>query len=109
MKKKLRQSEKDIFSSNSTIYFFYYWFVLNNKLYRKSNKNYIGDFSRQWNQENLNLNLIWNLDIFLPSISLQNKFTSIVEKNEEIIPKQKESLKKLEEFYNGMMQESFRV
>lgn len=82
---------------------------MNKKLYRKLNKNYIGNFSRQWNQENLNLNLIWKIDIFLPSISLQNKFISIVEKNEEITPKQKESLKKLEEFYNGMMQESFRV
>jgi restriction endonuclease S subunit len=47
--------------------------------------------------------------IFLPPISLQNKFASIVEKNEENIRKQKESLNKLEELYNGVMQESFRV
>lgn len=44
-----------------------------------------------------------------PPIYLQNKFASIVEKNEEIIAKQKESLKKLKELYNGVMQESFRV
>jgi type I restriction enzyme S subunit len=52
---------------------------------------------------------IKNLQIPLPPISLQNKFASIVEKNEEIIGKQKESLKKLEELYSGIMQESFRV
>lgn len=44
-----------------------------------------------------------------PPISLQNKFASIVEKNEENIRKQKESLKKLEELYSGIMQEIFRV
>lgn len=47
--------------------------------------------------------------IFLPPISLQNKFASIVEKNEENIKKQKESLRKLEELYASVMQESFGV
>lgn len=47
--------------------------------------------------------------IFLPPISLQNKFAEIVQKNEENIKKQKESLEKLEELYNWVMQDSFRV
>lgn len=57
----------------------------------------------------LNRNLFHDKLISFPPISLQNKFASIVEKNEENIRKQKESLKKLEELYSGIMQESFRV
>ncbi len=45
----------------------------------------------------------------VPPISLQNKFAFIVQKNEENIKKQKESLKKLEELYSVSMQESFTV
>lgn len=48
------------------------------------------------------------IQIPLPPISLQNKFAEIVQKNEENIKKQKESLEKLEELYNWVMQESFR-
>ncbi|MDD2907458.1 MAG: restriction endonuclease subunit S [Candidatus Gracilibacteria bacterium] len=51
---------------------------------------------------------ISNLKIPVPPISLQNKFASIVQKNEENIKKQKESLEKLEELYSTTMQESFR-
>lgn len=62
-----------------------------------------------WTMWILNLWLIKSLDIYLPPISLQNKFAEIVQKNEENIKKQKESLEKLEELYNWVMQESFRV
>lgn len=60
-------------------------------------------------QYNINTEGLWWLEIPVPPISLQNKFASIVEKNEENIKKQKESLKKLEELYSGIMQESFRI
>lgn len=60
-------------------------------------------------QYNINTEGLWWLEIPLPRISLQNKFASIVEKNEENIKKQKESLVKLEELYSGVMQESFRI
>ena len=56
-----------------------------------------------------NFEQIKNFDILSPPISLQNKFASIVEKNEENIKNQKDSLKKLEELYSGVMQESFRI
>lgn len=62
-----------------------------------------------WTMWILNLWLIKSLNIYIPPISLQNKFASIVETNEENIKKQKESLKKLEELYASVMQESFRV
>lgn len=56
----------------------------------------------------LNRNDVYSLSSIFPPISLQNKFASIVQKNEENIKKQKESLEKLEELYNGVMQESFK-
>ena len=43
----------------------------------------------------------------LPPITLQNKFATIVKKNEENIKKQKESLLKLQELYDACIQESF--
>jgi len=43
----------------------------------------------------------------VPPITLQNIFATIVQKNEENIRKQKESLLKLEELYSASMQESF--
>lgn len=62
-----------------------------------------------WSMKNISMENFLSLKIFLPPISLQNKFASIVEKNEENIKKQKESLKKLEELYSWIMQESFRI
>ena len=50
---------------------------------------------------------IQEIRIILPPITLQNKFATIVQKNEKNIKKQKESLKKLEELYNTTMQKSF--
>ncbi len=48
-----------------------------------------------------------SLLIPVPPLSLQNKFANIVQKNEENIAKQKQSLAKLQELYNTTMQESF--
>lgn len=60
-----------------------------------------------WSMKNISMENFLSLKIPLPPISLQNKFASIVEKNEENIKKQKESLNKLEELYASVMQESF--
>lgn len=75
------------------------------------NTNYCYKQSQKYTRWIANRDLVlWQMaliKIFLPPISLQNKFASIVEKNEENIKKQKESLRKLEELYASVMQESF--
>ena len=55
----------------------------------------------------LKIFILKDLKILLPNIKIQNKFAEIVQKNEENIKKQKESLVKLEELYGASMQESF--
>lgn len=57
---------------------------------------------------NISKDNLYDLIIPYPTISLQNKFASIVQKNEEIIKKQKLALKKLEDLYSACMQESFK-
>jgi type I restriction enzyme S subunit len=58
-------------------------------------------------QKNINLEILNNLFVIIPPITLQNKFAKIVQKNEDNIRKQKDSLVKLEELYSTSMQESF--
>lgn len=72
-------------------------------------QNYIQEYTKWATLKQINLSDVRNIQIPIPPISLQNKFASIVEKNEENIRKQKESLKKLEELYSWVMQESFRI
>lgn len=84
--------------------YFLFYLILSNGIQRWLDKN------TKWATfKEITLWKLREMPIILPPISLQNKFASIVEKNEENIKKQKESLKKLEELYASVMQESFRV
>lgn len=51
---------------------------------------------------------IENLDISLPPIHLQNKFSEIVEKTEQLKRKYEDSLQESENLFNSLMQRAFR-
>lgn len=57
---------------------------------------------------NINAQEVQNIKIYLPPLSLQQKFADIINKLEEEKKDHQESLKKLEEVYNATMQECFR-
>lgn len=86
---------------NYNSFFVFYLFEIWKKIIQNSSTN-----SMKWM---ISKSVFENINFYSPPISLQNKFASIVEKNEENIKKQKESLKKLEELYASVMQESFGV
>jgi type I restriction enzyme S subunit len=81
--------------------FLYNLFLVAKKVIQNASTNWMKWMISKW--------IFQELEFIFPPISFQNKFASIVGKNEENIRKQKESLKKLEELYSGIMQESFRV
>lgn len=79
--------------------------LLNSSYWKWEIKKYLKTSAWQYT---INQNWLNNIKLPLPPISLQNKFAEIVQKNEENIKKQKESLEKFEELYSATMQESFR-
>jgi len=87
-------------NENTNSYFIYYLFLVAKEVIQKASSNSMKWMISKW--------IFQKLEFILPPISLQNKFAEIVQKNEENIKKQKESLEKLEELYSGVMQESFR-
>ena len=70
--------------------------------------NSIRDLGRGGNQENLNLEIIRGINIILPPIELQNKFSSIAEKIEIIKKKETKKLEHLETLHNSLMDKAFQ-
>jgi len=59
-------------------------------------------------QKNINLQVLNNLDVLFPPITLQNKFALIVEKIEIIKAKESEKLKYYEILHKGLMDKAFK-
>jgi type I restriction enzyme S subunit len=59
-------------------------------------------------QKNINLEILRNLTVPKPPITLQNKFSSIVEKVEAIKTKYQVSLEELENLYGSLSQRAFK-
>lgn len=68
---------------------------------------FIRSLGRGGNQENLNLEIVKNLEIILPPITIQNKFVKSIEKIEEQKVLYEEELKKLQESFDSLLQRSF--
>jgi len=73
----------------------------------KNSYSHIRSLGRGGNQENLNLDIVKNLDIISPPIDLQNKFAQIIERIEEQKSLYKQELKKLEDNFQALLQQSF--
>lgn len=58
-------------------------------------------------QKNINLEVLNDLDVIFPGFELQKKFSEIVQKNQIVIEDQKQSLQKIQELYDTMVQEVF--
>lgn len=71
-------------------------------------KKYLKKDSRGANINNLNQQILSNLEIILPSIELQNKFSEFVTKIDEIKSKMEASLSELEDNFNSLMQRAFK-
>lgn len=59
-------------------------------------------------QKNINLSILRNLNIPVPSIEMQNRFVEIVQKVEALKKNYKESLSKLENLYGSLSQRVFK-
>lgn len=59
-------------------------------------------------QKNINLGILRELKVPKPSIKLQNKFASIVEKAENVKEKYVDSLKELENLFGALSQKAFK-
>lgn len=58
-------------------------------------------------QKNINLKILSNLDVPLPPIELQEKFSKIVGDIEEIKESQEESRKEIQDLFDALMQKAF--
>jgi type I restriction enzyme S subunit len=86
-------------NDHTNSFFIYYLFLIAKEVIQKASTNWMKWMISKW--------IFQKLNFILPPITLQNKFAEIVQRNEENIKKQKESLVKLEELYSSEMQESF--
>jgi type I restriction enzyme S subunit len=59
-------------------------------------------------QKNINLGILNPLEIPVPPMQLQKKFTEIVEKTERLKEMQKQSRNKIEDLLNAVMKKAFR-
>jgi hypothetical protein len=59
-------------------------------------------------QKNINLKILSNLNIPIPPMELQNKFSDIVERVEQIREYQRVSNKQIDCFFNNLMQQAFK-
>ena len=59
-------------------------------------------------QKNINLKILSNLNIPIPSMELQNKFSDVVERVEQIREYQRASNKQIDCFFNILMQQAFK-
>lgn len=75
--------------------------------YLKNSYSFIRSLARGGNQENLNLNIVRDIGVFIPPINLQNKFANIAQKIEIIKAEQETQKKVIEELYASITQKVF--
>lgn len=76
--------------------------------YLKLSYDVLRKLGRGGNQPNLNIGMIKDFEIILPTLLLQNQFASIVEKVQGEKKKMEDSLVELENNFNSIMQRAFR-
>lgn len=59
-------------------------------------------------QKNINLKILSKLDIPVPPFTLQNKFTTIVEKVEQMKGEQEKSKEQIDDLFNALVQKAFK-
>lgn len=64
--------------------------------------------ARGGNQENLNLSLIADFEVLLPSLDLQDKFAQRIETIESLKAKHRESLAHLDTLFVSLQHRAFR-
>jgi type I restriction enzyme, S subunit len=59
-------------------------------------------------QKNINLKILYDLNVIIPPIDLQNKFAQIVEKTEKQKELLEKSLVEMDNNFNSLMQRAFQ-
>jgi len=85
---------------NATIEYVQYWLSFLQKT--------LEDAAPESAQKNINLKILSNLDIPIPPIELQTKFTEIIQHVIKIKEHQTQSSQHIEDLFNALMQQSFR-
>ncbi|MFK7001621.1 restriction endonuclease subunit S [Flavobacterium oreochromis] len=75
--------------------------------YLKNSYSFIRSLARGGNQENLNLSIVRDIQVFIPPITLQNKFAAIAQKIENIKAEQEAQKKVMEELYASITHKVF--
>lgn len=88
--------------------------VHNNKIeteylyyFLKSKKEYVNDIGRGVAQNNINLSILKDIDVYIPSIDSQQKIIRILNKAQELIDKRKEQIEVLDELVKSKFNEMF--
>lgn len=83
--------------------------VNNNYLYYflKSKKEEVNNIGRGVAQNNINLTILRNMDISLPSLQTQKKIVEVLDKAQELIDKRKEQIEALDELVKSRFIEMF--
>ena len=66
------------------------------------------EFAPESAQKNINLKILSDLDVPVPPIELQNKFTQIAKKVEVMRQNQKQSQEFIDDLFNALMQKAFK-
>jgi type I restriction enzyme S subunit len=74
----------------------------------KNSYEFIRSLARGGNQENLNLSIVGNIEIIIPSNDLQTRFAKIVENTESLKTQYQQSKHELENLYGSLSQRAFR-
>lgn len=75
--------------------------------YLKNSYSFIRSLARGGNQENLNLSIVRDIQVFIPPITLQDNFVDIAQKIETIKAEQEAQKKVMEELYASITQKVF--
>ena len=73
----------------------------------KSKKEYVNDIGRGVAQNNINLSMLKDMDIYIPSLVIQNKIVDILDKAQQLIDKRKEQIEALDELVKSKFIEMF--
>ena len=73
----------------------------------KSKKEYVNDIGRGVAQNNINLSMLKDIDVYLPSNLEQQKISKVLDKAQELIDKRKEQIEALDELVKSKFIEMF--
>ena len=73
----------------------------------KSKKEYVNDIGRGVAQNNINLSMLKDIDVYLPSNLEQQKISKVLDKAQELIDKRKEQIEALDELVKSQFIEMF--